>query len=121
YANWDKYVDPYYTVKKFKEVYALELAPVPDRDEWIDIQPRERTYPPSYHQNGLTYNHEENIPSLLSSNVLLEDLERIELLQLEKEDTSVRNVVGMDIVQKRVRIHNLKVPSHINHPPVKGF
>ncbi|GJX98462.1 hypothetical protein Tco_0355481 [Tanacetum coccineum] len=46
YAKWDKYVDPYYTIKKFKEAYALEIAPVPDRDEWIDMQPGEKIYPP---------------------------------------------------------------------------
>ncbi|GKA56420.1 hypothetical protein Tco_0755492 [Tanacetum coccineum] len=45
-ANRDKYVDPYYTIKKFKEAYALEIAPIPDKDEWIDIQPGEKIYPP---------------------------------------------------------------------------
>ncbi|GKB97036.1 hypothetical protein Tco_0983173 [Tanacetum coccineum] len=45
-ANWEKYVDPYYTIKKFKEAYALEIAPLPDKDEWMDIQPGEKIYPP---------------------------------------------------------------------------
>ncbi|GJU71236.1 transposase, MuDR, MULE transposase domain protein [Tanacetum coccineum] len=45
-ANWDKYVDLCYTIKKFKEAYALEIAPILDRDEWIDIQPGEKIYPP---------------------------------------------------------------------------
>nr|GEX00361.1 transposase, MuDR [Tanacetum cinerariifolium] len=83
-ANWDKYVDSYYTIKKFKEAYALEIAPYPIR------------------MNGWTYNQERKY-TLLLSNVLLEDQERIELLQLtniQKENTSVRNVVGIDIIQK---------------------
>nr|GEU65421.1 transposase, MuDR, MULE transposase domain protein [Tanacetum cinerariifolium] len=49
-ANWDKYVDPYYTIKKFKEAYALEIAPMLDKDEWIDIQPGENI--PSCYQTS---------------------------------------------------------------------
>ncbi|GJU96686.1 transposase, MuDR, MULE transposase domain protein [Tanacetum coccineum] len=47
-ANWEKYVDPYYTIKKFKEAYALEITPLPDKDEWMDIQPGEKKYPPIF-------------------------------------------------------------------------
>ncbi|PWA56031.1 transposase, MuDR, MULE transposase domain protein [Artemisia annua] len=45
-ANLEKYVDPYYTIEKFKEAYALEIAPVPDKDEWLDIQSAVKIYPP---------------------------------------------------------------------------
>ncbi|GKB54168.1 hypothetical protein Tco_0904921 [Tanacetum coccineum] len=32
-ANWDSYVDPYFTIDKFKEAYALEISPIPDKDQ----------------------------------------------------------------------------------------
>ncbi|KAJ9560602.1 hypothetical protein OSB04_005762 [Centaurea solstitialis] len=32
-TNWDKYVDPYFTIENFKEAYGLEIAPMPTEDE----------------------------------------------------------------------------------------
>ncbi|GKC08491.1 hypothetical protein Tco_1000101 [Tanacetum coccineum] len=36
-ANWDSYVDPYFTIDKFKEACALEISPIPDKDQWAPI------------------------------------------------------------------------------------
>ena len=44
--NWDKYVDPYFTVEKFKEAYALEIGPLPTKDQWVHIETEEKIYPP---------------------------------------------------------------------------
>ncbi|XP_023739197.1 uncharacterized protein LOC111887270 [Lactuca sativa] len=33
-ANWDKYVDPYFTIEKFKSAYAFQIAPMPGQDLW---------------------------------------------------------------------------------------
>lgn len=37
-TNWDKYVDPCFTIEKFKEAYALEIAPMSGKDEWEHIE-----------------------------------------------------------------------------------
>ncbi|CAH1452956.1 unnamed protein product [Lactuca virosa] len=44
--DWDKYVDTYFTVDKFKEAYALEIAPMPGKDQWVHIKTIEKIYPP---------------------------------------------------------------------------
>ncbi|PWA64461.1 hypothetical protein CTI12_AA342820 [Artemisia annua] len=44
--NWDKYVDPYFTVTKFKEAYALEIGPLPTKDQWVHMETEEKIYPP---------------------------------------------------------------------------
>ncbi|CAH1443875.1 unnamed protein product [Lactuca virosa] len=44
--NWDKYVDTYFTVDKFKEAYALEISPMPGKDQWVNIETVEKIYPP---------------------------------------------------------------------------
>ncbi|CAH1454650.1 unnamed protein product [Lactuca virosa] len=44
--NWDKYVDTYFTVDKFKEAYALEIGPMPGKDQWVNIETVEKIYPP---------------------------------------------------------------------------
>ena len=44
--NWDKYVDTYFTVDKFKEAYALEIAPMPGKEQWVHIETTEKIYPP---------------------------------------------------------------------------
>ncbi|GJR94823.1 transposase, MuDR, MULE transposase domain protein [Tanacetum coccineum] len=36
--SWDNYVDPYFTIKKFKDAYALEVAMMPGKDKWIHLQ-----------------------------------------------------------------------------------
>ncbi|KAI3517407.1 hypothetical protein L1887_16621 [Cichorium endivia] len=44
--NWDKYVDTYFTVDRFKEAYALEIAPMPGKDQWEHLETTEKIYPP---------------------------------------------------------------------------
>ncbi|KAJ9556984.1 hypothetical protein OSB04_011598 [Centaurea solstitialis] len=45
-ANWETYVDLYYTVDKFKEAYALEIAPMPGKDQWEHMGVADKIYPP---------------------------------------------------------------------------
>nr|KAJ0225007.1 hypothetical protein LSAT_V11C100048710 [Lactuca sativa] len=33
-ANWDKYVDPYFTTEKFKAAYAFQIASMLGQDQW---------------------------------------------------------------------------------------
>ncbi|XP_071719175.1 uncharacterized protein [Rutidosis leptorrhynchoides] len=44
--NWDKYVHTYFTIEKFKEAYALEIAPMLEKDKWVHKETREKIYPP---------------------------------------------------------------------------
>ena len=44
--SWDKYVDTYFTVDKFKEAYALEIGPMPGKDQWVHIETVDKIYPP---------------------------------------------------------------------------
>lgn len=44
--TWDKYVDPYFTIQKFKEAYALEIAPLPTMDQWVQRESGEKIFPP---------------------------------------------------------------------------
>ncbi|CAI9276461.1 unnamed protein product [Lactuca saligna] len=44
--SWDKYVDTYFTVDKFKEAYALEIGPMPEKDQWVNIELVDKIYPP---------------------------------------------------------------------------
>ncbi|KAK9069470.1 hypothetical protein SSX86_011374 [Deinandra increscens subsp. villosa] len=44
--NWDKYVDSYFTLDKYKLAYALEVAPMPAKDQWVHID-TEKIYPPT--------------------------------------------------------------------------
>ncbi|CAI9278749.1 unnamed protein product [Lactuca saligna] len=44
-ANWDKYVDPYFTIEKFKSAYAFQIAPMPGQDQWAEKN-GEKIYPP---------------------------------------------------------------------------
>ncbi|KAD7479099.1 hypothetical protein E3N88_02235 [Mikania micrantha] len=46
-ANWDKYVDSYFTVEKFKAAYDLEIAPMLAKDQWVHIDTGEKIYPPT--------------------------------------------------------------------------
>ncbi|KAD7479804.1 hypothetical protein E3N88_02940 [Mikania micrantha] len=46
-ANWDKYVDSCFTVEKFKAAYALEIAPMLAKDQWVHIDTGEKIYPPT--------------------------------------------------------------------------
>ncbi|CAH1427784.1 unnamed protein product [Lactuca virosa] len=81
-ANWDKYVEPYFTIEKFKSAYAFQIALMPEQNQWAK-------------KMGRKYIH-------LLSNAHLDDQEKIELnhrMSL-KEDTSARDVVSMDIVKK---------------------
>ncbi|CAH1433302.1 unnamed protein product [Lactuca virosa] len=42
----EKYVDTYFTVDKFKEAYALELGPMPGKDQWMNIETVDKIFPP---------------------------------------------------------------------------
>ncbi|PWA84213.1 hypothetical protein CTI12_AA160260 [Artemisia annua] len=44
--NWDKYVDSYFTVDKFKEAYALEIGPLATKDQWVRTEAEGKIYPP---------------------------------------------------------------------------
>ncbi|KAL7603764.1 hypothetical protein Lser_V15G16050 [Lactuca serriola] len=44
--SWEKYVDTYFTVDKFKEAYALEIGPMPGKDQWVNIETIDKIYPP---------------------------------------------------------------------------
>ncbi|XP_052624769.1 uncharacterized protein LOC111907821 [Lactuca sativa] len=44
--SWEKYVDTYFTVDKFKEAYALEIGPMPGKDQWVHIDTVDKIYPP---------------------------------------------------------------------------
>lgn len=37
-GDWDVYVDSCFTIEKFRKAYALEIAPMPEKDEWVDIE-----------------------------------------------------------------------------------
>ncbi|KAJ9545468.1 hypothetical protein OSB04_025175 [Centaurea solstitialis] len=43
--DWEKYVDPYFSIEKYKEAYALEIAPMPSKDQWME-KDGEKIYPP---------------------------------------------------------------------------
>nr|KAJ0199786.1 hypothetical protein LSAT_V11C600341710 [Lactuca sativa] len=45
-SDWDKYVDTYFTIHKFKEAYALEVAPMSGKDQWGHIETIEKIYSP---------------------------------------------------------------------------
>ncbi|KAK9067649.1 hypothetical protein SSX86_011760 [Deinandra increscens subsp. villosa] len=45
--NWDNFVDSYFTIEKFKLAYALEVAPMPARDQWVHMDIGEKIYPPA--------------------------------------------------------------------------
>ncbi|XP_071726878.1 uncharacterized protein [Rutidosis leptorrhynchoides] len=44
--KWDKHVDRYFTIEKFKEAYALEISPMPAKDEWVPKPTQDKIYPP---------------------------------------------------------------------------
>ncbi|KAL4573192.1 hypothetical protein LXL04_019990 [Taraxacum kok-saghyz] len=44
-ANWEKYVDQYFTIEKFKKAYEFQIAPLPGRDQWMQ-KVGEKIYPP---------------------------------------------------------------------------
>nr|KAJ0199389.1 hypothetical protein LSAT_V11C600310450 [Lactuca sativa] len=44
--SWDKYIDTYFTVEKLKEAYALEIGQMPRKDQWVNIEPVDKIYPP---------------------------------------------------------------------------
>nr|XP_043627818.1 uncharacterized protein LOC122599378 [Erigeron canadensis] len=45
-TDWDKYVDPYFTIEKFKEAYALEIGTISGKDQWVHIDTGEKIHPP---------------------------------------------------------------------------
>ncbi|KAL4584920.1 hypothetical protein LXL04_009531 [Taraxacum kok-saghyz] len=44
-ANWEKYVDQYFTIEKFKEAYQFQIAPLPGKDQWMQ-KDGEKIYAP---------------------------------------------------------------------------
>ena len=44
-ANWDKYVDQYFTIEKFKDAYQFQIALLPGRDQWMQKDGK-KIYPP---------------------------------------------------------------------------
>ncbi|CAH1419725.1 unnamed protein product [Lactuca virosa] len=44
-ANWDQYVDQYFSIEKFKEAYAFKITPMSGKDQWIK-KDGEKIYPP---------------------------------------------------------------------------
>lgn len=44
-TDWGKYVDPYFTIQKYKEAYAFEINPLPGKDQWMK-KDGEKIYPP---------------------------------------------------------------------------
>ena len=46
-ANWEKYVDPYFTIEKFQATYSLEIAPMQGKDQWGHVGIEETIYPPT--------------------------------------------------------------------------
>nr|XP_043638083.1 uncharacterized protein LOC122609088 [Erigeron canadensis] len=34
-SDWDKYVDPYFSIEKFKEAYALDFGTISGKDQWF--------------------------------------------------------------------------------------
>ncbi|CAI9278645.1 unnamed protein product [Lactuca saligna] len=44
-ANWDKYVDPYFTIENFKVAYAFQIDPMPGQDQWAQKN-GQKIYPP---------------------------------------------------------------------------
>ncbi|KAL4586837.1 hypothetical protein LXL04_011482 [Taraxacum kok-saghyz] len=44
-ANWEKYVDQYFTIEKFEQAYQFQIAPLPGRDQWMQ-KDGEKIYPP---------------------------------------------------------------------------
>ncbi|KAL4555574.1 hypothetical protein LXL04_038197 [Taraxacum kok-saghyz] len=101
-TNWDKYVDSCYTIEKVKEAYAFEIAPMPGMDQWMQKE-GDKIYPPI-------------IKRPVGRQKKIELNQQVSL----KEDTSVHDVVSMDIVKKHARIPHLKIWIHVNHPPQKG-
>nr|XP_043616017.1 protein FAR-RED ELONGATED HYPOCOTYL 3-like [Erigeron canadensis] len=45
-SDWDKYVDPYFSIEKFKEAYALDFGTIFGKDQWVHIDTEEKIYPP---------------------------------------------------------------------------
>ncbi|KAI3827087.1 hypothetical protein L1987_01151 [Smallanthus sonchifolius] len=46
-VNLDNHVDSYFTIEKFKLAYALEVAPMPAKDQWVHIDTEEKICPPA--------------------------------------------------------------------------
>ncbi|XP_076949486.1 uncharacterized protein LOC143622136 [Bidens hawaiensis] len=44
-ANWEIYVYSYFTIEECKLAYALEIAPMPTKDQWVYIDTDEKIYP----------------------------------------------------------------------------
>nr|GEX54034.1 uncharacterized protein [Tanacetum cinerariifolium] len=101
--DWEKYVDGYFTIEKFKEAYAMEISSM--LAIWT---------------NGCTQELRKKYTRLLS-NTRLDDQGRLELRHTmrEKKGTSVRDVVNLDIMKRDARILHLKIRINIKLQLVK--
>ncbi|XP_039146217.1 uncharacterized protein LOC120283577 [Dioscorea cayenensis subsp. rotundata] len=45
-AKWEDYVDDYFSVDKYKATYQMEVAPMPDMNEWVITGDGESLLPP---------------------------------------------------------------------------
>ncbi|KAL7582506.1 uncharacterized protein LOC111921300 [Lactuca sativa] len=101
-ANWDQYVDQYFSIEKFKEAYAFKIASMPRKDQWIK-KDGDKIYPP-------LMKRPPGRPKKIELNP------RMSL----KEGTSVRDVVSMDTVKRLAKIRHLKVLIQVKHPRLQG-
>ncbi|XP_071704018.1 uncharacterized protein [Rutidosis leptorrhynchoides] len=97
-SNWDKYVDQFFTIEKFKEAYALEISPMPGKDQWVPQATHDNIYPPII----------KRPPGRQKKRELYH------LMSL-KEDNDAHDVASICIVIRHAKIHRRKGMIHINH------
>ncbi|GKA09863.1 transposase, MuDR, partial [Tanacetum coccineum] len=100
--DWEKYVDGYFTIEKFKEAYAMEISPMLAMDQWLHTRTEEKIYPP-------TIKPPVGRPRKV----------RIKAHDESKKSTSVRDVVNLDIMKRDARILHLKIRINIKLQLVK--
>ncbi|GJT09927.1 hypothetical protein Tco_0856969 [Tanacetum coccineum] len=100
--DWEKYVDGYFTIEKFKEAYAIEFSLMLAMDQWLHKRTEEKIYPP-------TMKRPVGRPRKV----------RIKAHDESKKNTSVRDVVNLDIMKKDARILHLKIWINIKLQLVK--
>ncbi|GJW50791.1 transposase, MuDR [Tanacetum coccineum] len=100
--SWDNYVDPYFTIKKFKDAYALEVATMPGKDNLVHLQTEDKIYPP-----------------VIKRPIGRPRKKRIVAANEPKKENSASNVVDMDIIKSHAKIRPLKVLIWVQHPILK--
>ncbi|PWA82218.1 transposase, MuDR [Artemisia annua] len=101
--SWEKYVDPYFTIQKFKDAYAFEVATMPGRDQWMHLETMEMMHPPVIKRPTGRPRKNRIVPADES-----------------KKRRKCRKCVGLDIFKRHAKIHRLKVQILVKHPPRKG-